>query len=140
MAIVGGAATGCQLATIFNAFGSQVTVLDVAPRILTIEDGLVSQTMGEAFERRSIDVITSIGGLERIDRRGKDLALTYKLGNGIETLVAEAVVMSTGWLGNLDGLNLGAAASTRTAAMSLLTTRAVPRRRTSSPPAISTAA
>ena len=62
VAIVGGAATGCQLATIFNAFGSQVTVLDVAPRILTIEDGLVSQTMGEAFERRSIDVITSIGG------------------------------------------------------------------------------
>ena len=109
VAIVGGAATGCQLATIFNAFGSEVTVLDVAPRILTIEDSLVSQAMGEAFQRRSIDVITSIGGLERIDRRGKDLALTYKLGDGIETLVAEAVVMSTGWLGNLDGLNLGAA-------------------------------
>ena len=109
VAIVGGAATGCQLATIFNAFGSEVTVLDVAPRILTIEDSLVSQAMGEAFERRSIDVITSIGGLERIDRRGKDLALTYKLGDGVETLVAEAVVMSTGWLGNLDGLNLGAA-------------------------------
>ncbi len=109
VAIVGGAATGCQLATIFNAFGSEVTVLDVAPRILTIEDSLVSQVMGEAFERRNIDVITSIGGLERIDRRGKDLALTYKLGDGIETLAAEAVVMSTGWLGNLDGLNLGAA-------------------------------
>ncbi len=49
VAIVGGAATGCQLATIFNAFGSEVTVLDVAPRILTIEDSLVSQAMGEAF-------------------------------------------------------------------------------------------
>ena len=109
VAIVGGAATGCQLATIFNAFGSEVTILDVAPRILTIEDSLVSQTMGEAFERRSIDVITGIGGLERIDRLGKDLALTYKLGNGVETLVAEAVVLSTGWLGNLDGLNLAAA-------------------------------
>ena len=109
VAIVGGAATGCQLATIFNAFGSEVTVLDVAPRILTIEDSLVSQAMGEAFQRRSIDVITSIGGLERIDRQGKDLALTYKLGDGIATLVAEAVVMSTGWLGNLDGLNLRAA-------------------------------
>ena len=107
VAIVGGAATGCQLATIFNAFGSEVTILDVAPRILTIEDSLVSQTMGEAFQRRSIDVITGIGGLERIDRRGKDLALTYKLGDGIETLVAEAVVMSTGWLGNLDGLKSG---------------------------------
>ena len=53
--------------------------------------------MGESLQRRSIDVITSIGGLERIDRHGKNLVLTYKLGDGVETLVAEAVVMSTGW-------------------------------------------
>ena len=109
VAIVGGAATGCQLATIFNAFGSLVTVLDVAPRILTIEDSLVSRSMAEAFQRRGIHVITSIGALERIDRRGKDLVLTYKLGDSVETLAAEAVVLSTGWLGNLDGLNLAAA-------------------------------
>jgi pyruvate/2-oxoglutarate dehydrogenase complex dihydrolipoamide dehydrogenase (E3) component len=54
VAIVGGAATGCQLAAIFNAFGSQVTILDVAPRILAAEDGHVAQAMTEAFERRSI--------------------------------------------------------------------------------------
>ena len=109
VAVVGGAATGCQLAAIFNAFGSQVTVLDVAPHILTAEDRLVAQAMTDAFERRGIDVITGIGGVERIERAGKELALVYKLGGGTETLVAEAVVLSTGWLGNLDGLNLAAA-------------------------------
>lgn len=107
--IVGGAATGCQLAAIFNAFGSQVTVLDVAPRILAAEDGLVAQAMTEAFGRRGIAVTTGIGGIERIERAGGELALVYRLGEDVATLPAEAVVLSTGWLGNLDGLNLASA-------------------------------
>lgn len=109
VAIVGGAATGCQLAAIFNAFGSQVSVLDVAPTILTAEDSLVSQTMTEAFARHGVAVVTGIGGIERIERAGRELALAYRLGGGVQTLLAEAVVLSTGWLGNLDGLNLPAA-------------------------------
>jgi len=109
VAVVGGAATGCQLAAIFNAFGSAVTVLDVAPRILTAEDSLVAQAMTEAFGRRGIAVATGISGIERIERAGKDLALVYRRGESTETLLAEAVVLSTGWLGNLDGLNLAAA-------------------------------
>lgn len=107
--IVGGAATGCQLAAIFNAFGSAVTVLDVAPRILTAEDSHVSQVMTEAFGRRGIAVVTGIGGIERIERAGRELALVYRRGDKVEALRAEAVVLSTGWLGNLDGLNLAAA-------------------------------
>ena len=109
VAIVGGAATGCQLAAIFNAFGSQVSVLDVAPTILTAEDSLVSQTMAEAFARQGIAVVAGIGGIERLERAGRDLALAYRVGDGVRTLLAEAVVLSTGWLGNLDGLNLPAA-------------------------------
>lgn len=109
VAIVGGAATGCQLAAIFNAFGSQVSVLDVAPTLLTAEDSLVSGAMTEAFARHGVAVIPGIGGIERLERAGRELALTYRLGDGVRTLLAEAVVLSTGWLGNLDGLNLPAA-------------------------------
>ena len=109
VAIVGGAATGCQLATIFNAFGAQVTMLDIAPRILTVEDSLVAQTMTAAFQRRGVDLRTGISGIERIERAGRDLALVFKQGDELATLEAEAVVMSTGWLGNLSGLNLAAA-------------------------------
>ena len=78
VAVVGGAATGCQLAAIFNAFGSRVTVLDVAPHILTAEDRLVAQAMTDAFERRGIDLVTGIDGVARIERAGEGLALAYK--------------------------------------------------------------
>ena len=109
VAIVGGAATGCQLATIFNAFGSQVTVLDVAPRILTVEDSLVSQAMTDAFRaaRHRRHHRHRRGGAHRAGGQGAGAGL--QAGRRRETVVAEAVVLSTGWLGNLDGLNLAAA-------------------------------
>ena len=46
VAVVGAAATGCQLASVFAAFGSRVRLLDVAPRILGGEDAAVSRGLG----------------------------------------------------------------------------------------------
>ena len=140
VAVVGGAATGCQLAAIFNAFGSRVTVLDVAPHILTAEDSLVAQAMTDAFERRGIDLMAGINGVERIERTDKGLALVYKRGGGMGTVIAEAVVLSTGWLGNLAGLNLAAAGVETDGRYVLADHTCAPPRRTSTRPATSTAA
>jgi pyruvate/2-oxoglutarate dehydrogenase complex dihydrolipoamide dehydrogenase (E3) component len=51
IAVVGAAATGCQLASVFAAFGSRVWLLDVAPRILGAEDEVVSSGVAESFEK-----------------------------------------------------------------------------------------
>ena len=66
--VVGAAATGCQLASVFAAFGSRVRLLEVAPRILGGEDGVVSEGVAEVFSRRGIEILTGIGGVDRIDR------------------------------------------------------------------------
>ncbi len=105
-AIVGGAATGCQLASVFAAFGSRVWLLDVASRLLGAEDELVSQEMADAFGRRGIEVITGIGGVERIEKAGEALRLFYAPEGLTETLDVEAVVLAVGWHGNLESLNL----------------------------------
>jgi dihydrolipoamide dehydrogenase len=112
--IVGAAATGCQLATVFCTFGTKVTLLDLAPRILPLEDENVSATMTEAFTHRGVEIITGISGLERIDQTENNLLLRYqyKSENGeleSKQLETEAVLLSVGWPGNLDGLNLEAA-------------------------------
>ena len=52
MVIVGASAAGCQLATIFDTFGTKVTILDLAPRILPLEDESVSAAMAQAFAAR----------------------------------------------------------------------------------------
>src|ERR671928_67215 len=61
VAVVGGAATGCQLASVFAAFGSSVSLLEVAPRILAAEDEAVSEAVAKAFGRRGIEIVTGIG-------------------------------------------------------------------------------
>src|SRR5215208_1348101 len=68
VAVVGGAATGCQLASVFAAFGSRVRLLEVSPRILAAEDEAVSEAVAEAFGRRGIEIVTGIGGVEKVDR------------------------------------------------------------------------
>jgi dihydrolipoamide dehydrogenase len=109
IAIVGGAATGCQLATVFQSFGAQVTLLDVAPRLLAGEDRAVSDEIEAAFRQRGIELITGIGGIERIEKRDDGLTLVYKHDDAEQQLDADAILLAVGWPGNADRLNLQAA-------------------------------
>jgi len=111
VAIIGAAATGCQLASIFAAFGSQVWLLESAPRILAVEDGSVATAMEEAFGRDGIGIISGVSKLERIDPAGADglLTLRYVRHGVARSCVAEAVVLAIGWVGNIEDLNLQAA-------------------------------
>ncbi|WP_374689579.1 FAD-dependent oxidoreductase, partial [Promineifilum sp.] len=65
--VIGAAATGCQFASVMNTFGSQVTLLDVAPHILPIEDMAVTEAMQKAFTDRGIITISGMSGVERVE-------------------------------------------------------------------------
>src|SRR6266702_4218969 len=90
--VVGAAATGCQLASCFAAFGANVRILEVAPRILADEDEMVSQGIAEAFHQRGIVVIPNIGGIQRIEQHDKSLHVFYLYKDEICMLTTEAVV------------------------------------------------
>jgi len=104
--IAGASATGCQLASILNAFGSHVTLVDVSPRILGIEDESVSETLHEAFTNRGIRTITGIKGIKKLEQAGKTKVLTFETEDGLVQQECSAMILSTGWLGNLDSLQL----------------------------------
>jgi dihydrolipoamide dehydrogenase len=109
IAIVGGAATGCQLASVFAAFGARVHLLEVGPRPLGVEDEAISLGIRQAFERRGIAVLTQIGGIKRIERAAGTLRLVYGPEGTEHALEAEAVLLAVGWQANTDELNLSAA-------------------------------
>jgi dihydrolipoamide dehydrogenase len=104
--IIGAAATGCQLASIFNDFGSDVTLMEVAPRILPGEDEAISEVMHAAFEGNGLKIITGIGGIEAIERDGSGLQVHYKQGEAVQSLATDAVVLAVGWPGNVESLQL----------------------------------
>lgn len=109
VAIIGAAATGCQLASVLQAFGSEVTLLDLAPQILPTEDSAVAETMAALFAQRGIHIVTGIDGVDRVDPAEGGLRLTYrKAGESVQAPFA-AVIVAVGWPGNVDPLNLAAA-------------------------------
>jgi pyruvate/2-oxoglutarate dehydrogenase complex dihydrolipoamide dehydrogenase (E3) component len=109
LAIVGAAATGAQLASIFAAFGTRVTLLELAPRLIPAEDADVAEALATAFAANGIEVITGIGGVERIERDGRVLRLLYRAGDEAHAVVADTVILAVGWPGNLEDLGLDAA-------------------------------
>lgn len=58
MLIVGAGAVGCEFADVFNAFGTQVTLAEVLPNILPLEDAEASSVVARSFKKRKIDVLT----------------------------------------------------------------------------------
>ena len=116
MAVVGAAATGCQLASVFSDFGVRVHLLDIAPRLLPGEDEAVSQAIRAGFTQRNINILTGITGVDRLEQaQGNPPGLTLfyaeqEGGNRREqSLNVESVVFAVGWPGNVDQLRLDAA-------------------------------
>jgi pyruvate/2-oxoglutarate dehydrogenase complex dihydrolipoamide dehydrogenase (E3) component len=108
--VVGGSATGCQLASVLAAFGSKVTLLEAAGRLLGAEDEAVSEAVAAAFRRRGIEVATGIERIERLERTGAGmLRLHHRELGEPRTRDTDAVLLAVGWPGNLEGLGLEAA-------------------------------
>lgn len=107
--VVGAAATGCQLASVFADFGAQVWLLEVAPRIVPAEDELVSEVLARQFRRQGIRVITGISGIKQITRDERGLRCVYTHYNEDHSIVGEKIILAVGWQGNADTLNLEAA-------------------------------
>ncbi len=109
MCIVGGAATGVQLASIFAAFGSRVTLLELAPRLVPGEDAEISGALADALGSNGVAITTGIAGVDAIRRADVGLSVDYRSNDAPHTVTAVAVVLAVGWPGNLEPLSLEAA-------------------------------
>jgi len=101
--IVGGGPVGVEFATIFNALGAAVTLIQMADRLAPTMDGELSRMMAQIFEDRGVRVILG-AGTEAVTRMGDQLHLT--LSNGA-TYEAEAIFFATGRRPNTEELGLG---------------------------------
>jgi pyruvate/2-oxoglutarate dehydrogenase complex dihydrolipoamide dehydrogenase (E3) component len=107
VAVVGGADTGCQLASILADFGAQVTLVEASPRLVPNADQDISATLADAFRRRGISVLTATL-VERLDRIPAGVAVQYRSGSEQGRLEVEAVFFAVGWPGNADALGADA--------------------------------
>lgn len=107
VAVIGAGNTGAQLVTVFRSFGSDVTLLDVAPRVLVASDARISEAIAASLTDHGVDVRTGIDTVERIDRTDEGfLALTWREADGSHSLEVDVVIMATGWPADVEDLGL----------------------------------
>jgi pyruvate/2-oxoglutarate dehydrogenase complex dihydrolipoamide dehydrogenase (E3) component len=107
--VLGAGATGVQVASIFNAFGSRVTLVEAAPRILMTEDAQVAATMRASLEASGVRVLEDAGAIERFEPCAEGVRLVFSGGSGRDPIDAAVGVVAVGWVANTGGLDLGAA-------------------------------
>ena len=105
MAVVGAGAVGCEFADVFNAFGTQVTIIEVLPTLLPLEDAEVSAELGRAFRKRKIEAIT--GARITGTKVGKDsVTLSVEAGGEKKSITVDRVLVAAGRAPNVENIGL----------------------------------
>jgi dihydrolipoamide dehydrogenase len=102
LAIIGGGVIGCEMATIFNSFGSEVTIIEVLPDILPSMDKDVSEALRKSLRLSGVKVLSACA-LEEVSGGPGGYALRIA-GSANGVIEADCVLVSVGRRPNLKGL------------------------------------
>jgi pyruvate/2-oxoglutarate dehydrogenase complex dihydrolipoamide dehydrogenase (E3) component len=108
VAVVGGADTGCQIASIFDDLGSAVTLFEAGPVLVPAADASVSAELIRAFRARDMNVHTDTR-VEALVADGAAIRVDYRSGQASAHMIADAVFFAVGWPASLGQLALAAA-------------------------------
>jgi dihydrolipoamide dehydrogenase len=96
LVIVGAGAVGVEFASIYKSFGSDVTILEMLPRLVPLEDEEVSAELGKAFRKKGIrfELEAAVQSVKK-DANGASVAFKDKSGKS-QTITAEKVLVAVG--------------------------------------------
>lgn len=109
MMVIGGGATGAQVASIFNAFGSRVQLFQAGPRILPTEDEDVSAAVAAIFRESGLVVRENFGAIESFEKTPGGIRMVFSKDGCRNSAEAALAVVAVGWVANTAGLDLAQA-------------------------------
>lgn len=106
LVIVGGGVIGLEFASVFAAFGSDVTVVEFLKNIAPTFDSDISKRLKQSLTKRGIKIITG-AAVKKIEQNDEyQIVTTYDLKGKEETIVSSDILMAVGRKPNVDSLNL----------------------------------
>ena len=108
IAVIGGADTGCQIASIFADFGSEVRLIEAGPRIVPGADSSISAALRQAFEAKGMKVTTG-ARVQALEPGNDQVIVRFTEGGQPEYAAADAVFAAVGWPASLQNLDLDSA-------------------------------
>jgi dihydrolipoamide dehydrogenase len=104
--VVGSGAIGIEFASFFHTMGSDVTVVEVLPQILPVEDAEIAAFARKRFEKEGIKIRTSTK-VTKLEKKGDSVVATIDDGKGKpEVAEFERVISAVGVVGNVENLGL----------------------------------
>jgi dihydrolipoamide dehydrogenase len=104
MAVIGAGAVGVEFADVFASFGTQVTLIEVLPTLLPVEDAEVSAELAKSFRKRKIEIIT--GARIASAKVGKDSVTIALDAPEKKEITVEKVLVAAGRAPNVENIGL----------------------------------
>lgn len=96
LTIVGAGAVGVEFASIYNSFGTQVTILEALPRVVPVEDEEISVELEKSFKKKGINIFTNCA-VEGVKKDTKCVTVSFKDKDGKpQTLQGEKLLLAVG--------------------------------------------
>src|SRR6202453_479865 len=104
--VVGSGAIGIEFASFYRAFGAEVTVVEVLPQILPVEDAEIAGLARKALEKQGIKIMTG-AKVTKLDKKADSVTATIEDGKGgTQALTVDRVISAVGVVGNIEGFGL----------------------------------
>jgi dihydrolipoamide dehydrogenase len=104
--VIGSGAIGIEFASFYRTLGADVTVVEVLPQILPVEDAEIAAFARKAFEKQGIKILTG-AKVTKLDKKADSVTATIDDGKGAtQTLTVDRVISAVGVVGNIENLGL----------------------------------
>src|SRR6202023_662720 len=103
--VIGSGAIGIEFASFYCTLGAEVTIVEVLPQILPVEDTEIAAFARKSFERQGIKIITS-AKVTKLDKKGDSVTATIDDGKATSQLTVDRVISAVGVVGNVENLGL----------------------------------
>jgi len=105
LVVIGSGAIGSEFAYFYNAIGTEVTLIEVFPEIVPLEDIEVSKQLARSFKKSGIKVLTN-STVEEVDTKGEGCQVKVKTKKGEEIIACDIVLSAVGIATNLENIGL----------------------------------
>ncbi|HEV2117125.1 MAG TPA: dihydrolipoyl dehydrogenase [Terriglobales bacterium] len=103
--IVGAGAVGVEFASIYRSFDAEVTILEMLPRVVPVEDEDISKELARAYRKRGINFHTS-AKVEKVEKTKSGVAVTFTADGKQQKLEAEKILIAVGRKPNTENIGL----------------------------------
>jgi dihydrolipoamide dehydrogenase len=103
--VMGSGAIGIEFASFYRTMGAEVTVVEVLPQILPVEDAEIAGLARKRFEKQGIKILTG-AKVTKVEKSPSGITATIDDGKAVQTIAAERLISAVGVVCNIEGLGL----------------------------------